>query len=439
MNYKIYEDENLKEKIYHGTSNNGLNIYYMPKPGYNKQHAIITVDVGSNVTKFKRKGESNYSQVPNGIAHFLEHKMFEDEDGDLFDKYSRLGMDSNAYTGHAETSYLFTSTSDFYEGLELLVGLVEKPLFTEETVENEKGIISQEIKMYEDDPYSVSFNNLLESMYFNNSIKEDIAGTIETVNNTKYEDLLLFHNSFYNNNSMVLFVVGDLNFDKIIETVNNIETGSSEKFEIERFKYEEPEKIVKKDFKQYMNIENTMCYIGFKDKNVPLEPTKQIRRDLVMELVLETIFGNSSDFYSELYNEGLIDLNFGSSYSIGDGYGHGIIFSQTENPEGLYNRILDHLKTDSDIKFDESDFNRIKNKTIGQHVMSFNSIENIAGMFTTYYFNDVSIFEIIDILKSIDYKEAKLVADEVLDVELSSISIIYPNTSEEEDYESSSI
>lgn len=437
MEYKIYEDNNIKEKLYHGVSEKGLNVYYMPKPGYKKQHAIITVDVGSNTFEFKENGK--YKEVPKGIAHFLEHKMFEDEDGDLFDKYSQLGMDSNAYTGYEETSYLFTSTSEFYEGLSLLIPLVEKPYFTEETVENEKGIIVQEIKMYEDDPYSVCYNNLLESIYSVHPIKEDIAGSIETVNKTSYEDLKVFHESFYNNNSMVLFVIGDLDFDEIMETVNNVEVGSDKNLEIEKITYDEPKTIVSKEHADYMNIENTMCYIGFKDINVPTNSLDRVKKDFTMELVLGTILGNSSDFYGDLYDEGIIDLSFGSSYSIGDGYAHSVIFSQTDRPKDLYLKIIDEIKRNKNGGFNETDFERIKNKTIGQHVMGFNFIENIAGMFTTYYFDEVSIFDVMDILKDITFNDAKKVLEETLIEDLSSLSIIYPVNQKEVKDESDSI
>lgn len=429
MSINIYESEKLKEKIYHRKSHNGLNVYYMPKKGYKKQHAIMTVDVGSNTTIFKPDGYQHYEVLPKGVAHFLEHKMFESLDGDMFDKFSKLGIDSNAYTGFEETSYLFTSTSNFYKGLEYLLHLVQRPCFDEESVEKEKGIITQEIKMYEDDPYSQGFNNLLRSLYRNHPVKDDIAGTVDSVNQTTMTDLFQLHEAFYRVESSVLFIIGDLNFDEIMDTVNKHEHERrplTSQIIIGKFKDVEDEKIRKNKTVEYMNIQTPLCYIGFKDNYIPYNGKDRVKRELALDLVLETIFGSSSDFYSNHYNNGLIDLSFSSSHSSGKDYGYSIIFGQTEDPDKLYEEIKSYIKKPKDEIFKEKDFKRIKNKNIGQHIMSFNSIENIAGMFTSYYFEDVSILEVHEILEDIDYNYALKLINEVLLVKNSATSIVYP-------------
>jgi len=427
LSTKLYESKKLKEKIYHRKSESGLNVFYMPKKGYKKQHAIMTVDVGSNTTIFKPDNSNLFETLPKGVAHFLEHKMFESLDGDMFDKFSKLGIDSNAYTGFEETSYLFTSTNNFYKGLGYLLHLVQRPCFNEDSVEAEKGIITQEIKMYKDDPYSQGFNNLLRSLYRNHPVRDDIAGTEESVSSTTIVDLFELHEAFYRVESSVLFIIGDLDFDEIMSVVNENEyERDALSSTIKRKEIIEDDKIKTNRIVEHMNIQTPLCYVGFKDTHIPTNGKDRVKRELALDLILETIFGSSSDFYSNNYNNGLIDLSFSSSHSSGKDYGYSIIFGQTENPDKLYEEIKSHIKKPKNEVFKENDFERIKNKNIGQHIMSFNSIENIAGMFTSYYFEDVNILEVHEILEEIDYNYALKLINEVLLVKNSAISIVYP-------------
>src|SRR5699024_3874033 len=218
MHMKELYNKRIDEKIFYGKSKNDLDVYFMPKKGYTKKHAIFTTNYGSMDSEFVPIGQEKAISVPDGIAHFLEHKLFEEPEENIFDKFSKLGADVNAYTSFNRTAYLFYCTEHFYQNLELLIRFVQNPYFTDENVEKEKGIIAQEIKMYEDNSNWKAYFNLLKSMYFQHPIRNDIAGTIESISNISKELLYTAYNTFYHPKNMVLFIVGDLSFNDIMET-----------------------------------------------------------------------------------------------------------------------------------------------------------------------------------------------------------------------------
>ena len=208
MNTKEISNKKINEKLFYTETKNGLKLFFMPKKGYTKKHAIFSTDYGSIDNIFIPIKENKPCQVPEGIAHFLEHKLFEEPDSNIFEKFSKMGADVNAFTNFNQTSYLFTSTEYFYENLELLIKFVQNPYFTDENVEKEKGIIAQEIKMYEDSPNWRVFFNLLKAMYINHPVKIDIAGTVDSIQTINKELLYKSYNTFYHPSNMVLFIIG---------------------------------------------------------------------------------------------------------------------------------------------------------------------------------------------------------------------------------------
>ncbi|MCQ4923840.1 insulinase family protein [Tissierella carlieri] len=406
MDIKIYENEKIREKLYYKKMKSGLKVYFMPKEGYTKQYAIFATDYGSIDNVFTPIGEKETVEVPEGIAHFLEHKLFEEPEQNIFDKFSRLGANVNAYTNFTQTAYLFSSTENFYENLALLVEFVQHPYFTDENVEKEKGIIAQEINMYRDNPNWRVFFNCLGAMYNENPVKIDIAGTVESIQNINKELLYKCYNTFYSPTNMVIFIVGDLSFDEIIKVIDESEKKDYKEVEkINRVFPEEPKEVREKFIEESMMTSSPLFYIGFKDTDNELEGEKRVRKNFITNFILDMLFGSSSVFYNDMYEEGLIDSSFGAYYTGKKSYGHSLIVGESKNPKEVYNRIMLLFEKEITSILLEEDFNRIKKKSMGEFLMGLNSVEFIANTFISLYFDDFLLIDYLDILESIKYKD----------------------------------
>lgn len=403
---KSIVNSRIDEKILYEELDSGLKVFFMHKPGFTKKYAVFSTDYGSIDNNFVPIGEKDNLIVPEGIAHFLEHKLFEEEDEGLFEKFSKLGASVNAFTNFNQTSYLFSTTDNFYESLELLVKFVQNPYLTDENVEKEKGIIAQEIKMYEDNPSWRVFFNCLKAMYINHPVKIDIAGTVESINTITKELLYKAYNTFYNPSNMVLFVIGDVSFEKVIEIVKN----SEKKFDkrdahINRIFAEEPKKINEKIIEEKMVTSTPLFYIGFKDFDLNLKGKELIRKDIVTNIILDLLFTPSSVFYNGLYNEGLITSSFGAYFTGKENYGHSLIVGESHNPQTVYERVLELINKNGEDILNLEDFNRIKRKNLGSFLMSLNSVEYIANNFVDLYFDDFIILDYLDVMEEIKYQD----------------------------------
>lgn len=401
MNRQVYE--NIDEEIYFKELESGLKVYYVPKLGYKKQYALFSTNYGSIDRTFKKDGE--LIKLPDGTAHFLEHKLFEEPDKNISEQFSDLGLEANAFTNFSQTSYLFSGTENFYEGLELLVKFVQNPYFTDENVEKEKGIIEQEIKMYDDmAPWKVFFN-CMNGMYNKHPIKIDIAGTVESIGEINRDELYKAYNTFYHPNNMVLFIIGDLDFDEIIGLIESVERKDYEEFEVERIMEEENDDINRGLVEESMLTSRPVFNIGVKDTDLNKHGEDLIRSSIVTNFVLDILFGNSSKFYNELYDEGLIDGSFGAYYSGKETYGHSLIVGESDRPREVYDRILGEIKKEPRLLIKEEDFIRVKNNEIGGFLMGLNSIEFIGNLFTEFYFSDFMMFDYLKLVESIEYDE----------------------------------
>lgn len=384
-------NETIKEKMYHYEHESGLNVYVMPKKGFIKQYAMFATHYGSNDSQFIVPGEKNKTLVPDGIAHFLEHKMFEEEEGSIFEEFSKNGASANAYTNFTTTAYLFSSTDNFYDNLKLLLDFVQRPYFTDENVEKEKGIIAQEIRMYDDDPSWRLFFNMLGGLYHLHPVKVDIAGTIESISKIDKDILYKCYRTFYHPSNMVLFAVGDIDINKVLDIVNNSVKADKRQGEIKRIYPNEPETINKNYVEQKMAVSMPLFNIGFKDYDVGYGGKKLLKKDIVTQICLEILAGRSSDLYEELYNDGLIDSTFDTEYVGEIDHGYSIIGGQSNDPEAVKQAVLDKIsKVDS---IDDSDLNRIKRKITGRFLKSFNSVESISHNFITYYMRGINILD----------------------------------------------
>jgi predicted Zn-dependent peptidase len=403
---KTITNNRINEKILYEELDSGLKVIFMPKPGFTKKHAVFSTNYGSNDNVFIPIGEDKPISVPEGIAHFLEHKLFEQEESNLFEKFSKMGAYVNAFTNFNQTAYLFETTDNFYESLELLVKFVQSPYLTDENVEKEKGIIAQEIKMYEDNPKWRVFFNCLRAMYLNHPVKIDIAGTVESIQTINKELLYKAYNTFYNPANMVLFIVGDLSFEKILEVVKKTERHFDKVDDTDmRILVDEPDSIKEKTIDVKMQVATPMFYIGFKDNELNLIGEELIKKDIITNMILDMMFSPSSKFYNDLYNEGLIYNSFGAYFTGKKTYGHSLVIGESNNPEKVQERVLELINKDPSENLLEEDFDRLKKKNLGNFLMGFNSVEFIANNFVDLYFDQFNLFDYLNLVESIEFRD----------------------------------
>ncbi|AUA22682.1 TPA: insulinase family protein [Clostridioides difficile] len=419
----------LKEEVYYEKLQNGLDVYFMPKRGFMKKYAILATNYGSNDLEFVPIGEDKKIRVNEGIAHFLEHKMFEQPDGgDAFDKFSKLGVNANAFTNFTMTAYLFSATENFYESLEHLIDYVQTPYFTDENVEKEKGIIAQEIKMYNDDPDWNVYFNCLKAMYVNYPARIDIAGTVDSIYKITKEELYKCYNTFYNPGNMALFVVGDLDVEKVIDVTkksNNYKVDKLSK-SIERFYPEEPEGVKEKEVIEKFPISMPMFNIGFKDSNVGLKGKELLRKEIVTDILVGMLFKKGSKLYEDLYMQGLINENFGAGFSSQVDYAFSIIAGDSKEPKKVKEIILDYIEKSKKEGLSKEEFERTKKKKIGSFIKCFDSINFIGNSFISYVFKDINLLEYLDVIKDITFEEVEERLKEHFKEEYCVISIVEP-------------
>lgn len=402
------EFQQLDETLYYKQLNNGLDVYILPKKGFSKTFVTFTTKYGSIDRTFVPIGETEPVTVPDGIAHFLEHKMFEKEDGDVFQKFSEVGAQANAFTSFTRTAYLFSATDHIYKSTETLLNFVQEPYFTEETVNKEKGIIGQEITMYDDQPDWRLYFGAIENMYHNHPVKIDIAGTMESIDGITAEHLYTCYNTFYHPSNMLLFVIGAVD---PVEMMAFIEDNQNKKTfqkptDLKRLFDEEPTNVAEKERVLHMDVQKPKVYVGLKAKQVDLSGEEMLKHELAVQIGVECLFGRASSFYTDVYENGLIDESYGYDFSLENGYGFALIGSDSEQPEQLAKLIKEKLaQSEQENLFTSEDVERIKRKKIGFFLRALNSIEFIANQFTRYKFNDMNLFDVVPVLETITVED----------------------------------
>ncbi|MED3552122.1 EF-P 5-aminopentanol modification-associated protein YfmH [Cytobacillus praedii] len=423
---KITFDQ-LHEQLYYEKLNNGLDVYILPKHGFNKTYATFTTKYGSIDNHFLPPGKDDYVKVPDGIAHFLEHKLFEKEDGDVFQQFSKQGASANAFTSFTRTAYLFSSTSNVEQNLETLIDFVQAPYFTEKTVEKEKGIIGQEITMYDDNPDWRLYFGLIQNMYENHPVKIDIAGTIDSISHITKDMLYECYETFYHPSNMLLFIVGPVDQEQVMKMVKDNQDRKEYKElpEIKRKFEDEPVAVAQKKQVLQMNVQTSKCLVGIKARNVTQSGKEMLKKELSLNVMLDILFGKSSEHYSALYNEGLIDETFSFDYTEENGFGFAMVGGDTSNPDRLADTIKKILLEAKGTITDES-IERTKKKKIGAFLRAVNSPEYIANQFTRYAFNDMDLFEVVPTLESITIADIELAANELIGEEQFTVCQVVP-------------
>ena len=407
---KTIEFKQLDETLYYKKLENGLDVYILPKKGFSKTFVTFTTKYGSIDRTFVPLGEKEAITVPDGIAHFLEHKMFEKEEGDVFQKFSELGAQANAFTSFTRTAYLFSATDHLYKNTETLLDFVQEPYFTKETVEKEKGIIGQEITMYDDLPDWRLYFGTIENMYHQHPVKIDIAGTIESIDKITADHLYTCYNTFYHPSNMLLFVVGAVDPNEMMAVIeaNQGKKEFPEPTPIEHILEDEPQGVAIKEREMSMDVQKPKVYIGLKAKQVDLSGEEMLKHELAVAIALECLFGRASTLYTHLYEGGLIDESYAFDFSLEKGYGFALIGSDTNKPDELVSAIKGRLKEAQDGSiFKEEDVERIKRKRIGSFLRALNSLEFIANQFTRYKFNDMNLFDAVPTVEKLTVEDVR--------------------------------
>ncbi len=419
---EIY-NQRLDEKYYSIHHPTGLEILVFPKPGYRSAYAVFGTRYGSIDTCFRRSGENDFIKVPEGIAHFLEHKLFESEDLDAFERYAQTGASANAFTSFDRTCYLFSTTGNFKESLEILLDFVQSPYFTPETVQKEQGIIGQEIRMYEDEPNWEVLFGLLRAMYHNNPVRIDIAGTVESI--AQIDDKLLYscYNTFYNLHNMVLCVSGNVTPEEVLEVADRL-LKPAEKIEIERKFPEEPKEVVSHSVSKKLSVAVPVFAIGFKEECE--KPERTLKEKIETAILLEILAGNTSNLYKDLFEQGLINTSFCSEYFNGFGYASIIFTGESKEPEKIQEALKKEIFRLREHGIDPSDFERARKFLYGRTVMSYNDIEAIADNMVNSYFSGHGLFDSIAVYETVTLADVTKRLAEQLDCDNSAISVILP-------------
>lgn len=412
-NYQQYGD-----KVYIDELENGLSVVMIPKSGYHKTYATFSVNYGSIDTTINGK------KYPAGIAHFLEHKMFDKKDHDSMDVFSKYGASSNAFTNFNKTSYLFATTDNVHDNLMELLDFVQDPYFDEQKVEKEKGIIGQEISMYDDNPGSVLFFKTIQNMYPDTPLNVDIAGSQESINKITKDDLYDSYNYFYQPNNMQLTIVGDIDPEETLGwVIDNQKQKSSPNVRSINKTLIESNDIVK-ETTQEMDVSIPKVAIGIKGSS---EFNNDIKYELSISLLLQMLLSEGSEVYENLYNKGIIDDSFGFDFDCEDQFNYAIFAGETDDIDSFYQEISKVLFGFEDIVKELNDeFELIKREEIGQHISMMNSIEAVSNSVNDKDHNYRNLYDEIDIIKSLQLSDIIYYGKMLLKEEFMVKNIILP-------------
>lgn len=421
---KIIENRTIKEEAYFEELENGLKIIIIPKKNTNKKMAIIGTKFGSIDNHFINPTTGEEIKIPDGVAHFLEHKMFEQADGtNSLDTLTAMGVEANAYTTNDHTAYYFETIDNFEPAFKELINYVFHPYYTDENVEKEKGIIAQEIRMYDDDPISKIFLNTLQCMYNTCPVRIDVAGTVESINKINKDILYNCYNTFYHPSNMVMAVCGDFEPEYILKFVKENMENISKQDEIQRIYPEEKKEIHQNYKEEKMEVSIPSFIIGIKDE---VEKGNIVKKEILLNIILNCIFDENSRLFKELYEKGLIINEPDLEYEYSDIYSHIMIYANSKDPKEVYKRFKEEVEKLKENGIDEKTFTRTKNKIYGRLITSYNSSAQIDRNFMRDYLNNIISFDYIDEWSKINLKDANQILRDKFIEDKMILSVILP-------------
>lgn len=423
MKIEEIRNEQLGEAFFDITHPSGLKILVMPKKGYSGAYAIFATKYGSIDTALPQ-ADGSYKEIPEGTAHFLEHKLFESEDLDAFERFAKTGASANAYTSFDRTGYLFSCTGNFKKNLEILLDFVQHPYFTQQTVEKEQGIIGQEIMMYKDAPDWECTFNVLRALYHNHPVKVDIAGSCQSIAEISADLLYECYNSFYDLGNMVLAIAGNVNVEDVIEVADRVIEKKANGSLIQRKPIDEPKEVVTDYIEEKLAVASPQFMIGYKENwETPERSTKE---EIAMDMLLDIISGTSSDLYKRLLDMKLINTTFSFEYFTGFGYSSVLFGGESSDPKAVQEEINAEIDRFRENGIDEKTFSRTRKKLYGRMIMGLNDIDEIANDMALSYFAGENIFTDFEIYKTITPEYLEELLNKTLQKEYSALSVILP-------------
>jgi len=427
----VINGDKLGDKAYVYKHKSGLTAYILPKPGYSRKHAAFAANFGSIDVKFKTQVNEDIIEVPDGVAHFLEHKLFEQENGSIMEDFAKYGASPNAYTGFSNTVYLFSCTANFNECLKLLLNFVQKPYFTNEGIEKEKSIISQEILMKQDEPEWIIYFNLLKSLFPNHPVSRDIAGSRESISYIDRDLLYKCYNSFYHPSNMVLVIVGDCNPEEVFSIVTEeMDTITQAVKPVEFVRLNEKTGWVSenRNEEKEMAVSNPLFQLGIRDKMPDLAITDKdkLLRQVTLNILLDLIVGRSSRLYNDLYSEGLVNGPVDFDCNSERTYAFTVLAGESSYPKQFKERVEKEILDIKKNGISEENFKRLRNSWYGKLVRTFNSVESISYSFISVYFKGVTLFDYFDVYDKISLKYANDLFREHFDPDSMALSVVRP-------------
>ena len=416
--------DRLGETLHTYVHPSGMKVHIVRKEGYQKKTAVFATSYGSVDNRFRKPGADTETEVPDGIAHFLEHKLFEQQDMNVLEKFSKLGASPNAFTSFHETAYHFTCTDRFDENLRLLLDFVQHPWLTDENVEKEKGIIGQEIRMYDDSADWRAFFNLLACLYRVHPVRLDIAGTVETIAGITKELLLDCYHTFYSPSNMALAVVGDVDPEAVVAMVNDRIEQQENRGRIGKVYPVEQAGVAREVREQHLVVSMPMFLMGVRDDAVsagmPL-----LRRRTALSIAMDALAGRSSELYNRLYEEGLINESFGTDVMMVPAFGFVTWGGQSPDPDKVAAAMKEAVAQLVADGLDAESFARVRRAHEGQFIRSLNSLELLARELVDNGFAGTCHFDLADVYATLTLDEVNRVIREVLE-KPSALSVIRP-------------
>lgn len=421
------------ETLYTETLANGLKVNLLSRPDFHRTYGVITANYGSNDTTFVPVGQSDYQTVPAGIAHFLEHKLFEKEDYDAFEIFGKYGADSNAFTSFTRTSYLFSATRNVNECVCQLLDFVQDPYFTEETVVKEKGIIGQEIKMYDDDPGWRLFFGILGNLYPNQALSVDIAGSVDSIAQITPADLYTCYQTFYQPGNMNLFIVGNFEVEAMLDLIKQNQAqktfpaasqpqvaGMTNDAEVLPYRMLE------------LDVNQPKVMVGIKGIDTVPQGREALRYRLQVEMLLHLLYSENSAMYTELYDREILDDSFGYNFQLERGFHLATINGGSYYPNELADEIIKTAKNALEILDHQGqEFDLAKREFIGHYLQALNSLESIANSYEGDLYDSATLLDYIPIIEAMTLDDIKQVAQSFLGPEVFSVFQILPKGGQE--------
>lgn len=407
---RVWRDELSGEAYTEIKHPSGVTVYVYPKK-LSTVYAMFTARYGSLERTFYTAEEDKIT-VPDGVAHFLEHKLFEEEDGsDIFERFAALGASANAFTSNEMTSYLFSTTGSPYEPLKVLLSFVMRPYFTEENVKKEIGIIGQEIDMYEDQPSSRLVQATLEGLYRHHNVRVNIAGTKETISHITPEILYRCYHTFYHPSNMILTVVGDVDVERVIEAADEV-LGTEEKKGRTIFcEYPDEDEEIEKEYTIFpMQISKPQLSFSFKDLEKFETSMEKLRHAYAVNILLKLLFSRSSRFYNELYRKGLISDAFHAIYEWMESCAHVMLICESDEPDKVFTEIESLLGSISEEIITKDDFMRVQRAMYAESIKMLDSTEEIAYNITDAAIHGIGLWDAGEAIRSVSFEEIKHLA-----------------------------